>query len=331
MDLAKAMTKPPVNPIDLAAATWAAKADGTSVPPEDQAAFDAWLAEDPRHLGAFLKVQASLAKVERLGAVALQTLESDAEPWFSFAGFQPRRMMMAGALAASCLAVIVFGIFQASVYNAVFDTAVGRIRVVSLPDGSKLTLNTDSKVAVRYSLLARDITLDRGEALFDVAKNKWRPFVVQADGMRARAVGTSFVVSHISDRPKRVTVREGVVEVGDERTSSMVAVRGGERAVEAADGHFTLERLARSQVAKELAWLSGHILFRNQTLASAVKEFERYSAIRIVIADTSIARRTVTGTYLANDPTGFAQAVALLMDLRVEKKGNTLQLTQKGR
>lgn len=321
------MTKPPVNTIALTAAAWVAKADGWSLPPEDQAAFDAWLAEDPRHLGAFLKLQATLARVERLGAAARRD-ELLGKPRFRIASLWPTRFVLAGALAACSLAAVVFGLSQAFVYDAVFATAVGQTRVVSLPDGSQLTLNTDTKLAVHCSPLARNINLDRGEALFDVAKNRWRPFVVQAGGTHVRAVGTSFVVSYLADRPRAVTVREGVVEVGDARTS--VVVHGGQRVVETTGGQFALETLTSGQVAKELAWLSGHIRFRNQPLALAVKEFERYSAVRIVIVDPSIAKRTVTGTYVANDPSGFAEGVAEMMDLRVEKSGNTLQLRPRG-
>lgn len=324
------MTKPPINTIERAAAVWVAKADGCSLPPEDQAAFDAWLAEDSRHLGAFLKLQATLARVERLGAAARRA-EPVRKPWFSFTSLWPKQFVLAGAMAVCGLAAIVFGLSQVYVYDAVFVTAVGQTRVVLLPDGSQLTLNTDTKLVVHCSLLTRDINLDRGEALFDVAKNRWRPFVVEAASTQARAVGTSFVVSYLAHRPLAVTVREGVVEVGDARTSAVVAVQRGQRVVETTGGHFALETLTSSQVAKELAWLSGHIRFRNQPLASAVKEFERYSAIHIVIADPSVAKRTVTGTYVATDPSGFAEGVAKMMDLRVEKNGNSLQLRQKGR
>ena len=80
-----------------------------------------------------------------------------------------------------------------------------------------MVLNTDSQVAVHYSLFARDITLNRGEVLFDVAKNKRRQFVVKTANIQIRAVGTSFAVSSLVGRPFKVTVREGVVQISSPR------------------------------------------------------------------------------------------------------------------
>lgn len=321
----------PINEIESVAAKWAAKTDGGSLSAEQQLELEAWLDADPRHLGAYLKVLAALAKVGRLGAAAQRLNETQAPRLVVIDALvrNRKRFFLGAALAASFAAIAVFGsAWNAAQYQTEFVTAIGQTKLASLPDGSSIVLNTDSHVAVHYSLFARDITLDRGEALFDVAKNKHRPFVVKAADIETRAVGTSFAVSNLANRPLKVTVREGVVEISSPRMSNAISVTAGQRAVAQADGEVVLEQ---GQVTHDLDWLEGRIFFRHQTLASAAKEFERYSKMRIVFDDPAVAGKTITGTYVATDPAGFAKAVAMFLDLQVETTGNALHLSQKKR
>lgn len=327
------MTTAPSNQIDQKAAEWAAKMDAGAVSAEQQAAFEAWLAEDLRHMGAYLRVQAALAQVERLGAAAQRRNSRRAGAWIPLQHlFQNRRPLVLGGAIAAIFAAVVFGAaWKASSYDTIFETNVGQTKLVTLPDGSSTVLNTDTKVAVHYTLFARDIALYRGEALFDVAKNKLRRFVVKSANIRVRAVGTSFTVSNLTSRPFEVMVREGVIELTSPRAPSPIAVHAGERAIGLTNGRFALEAVEAGQVARELAWLEGRIFFRRQTLASAAKEFERYSKLRIIIDDPIVAAKTVTGTYTTTDPVGFANAVSVFLDLKVERDGNTLHLSQKER
>ncbi len=311
---------PQINEIYRKAAEWSAAADNEGFSAQQQASLDAWLDEDPRHLGAYLAVRAALARVERLGG-SLQGANATRGRRASspaMAGRSRRKFVLVGAIAAS-FAVIVFSgaIWRASSYEAAYATAVGETKVIALPDGSSITMNTDTAAAVRYTMLGRNITLKRGEALFDVAKNKMRPFVVTAGKAQVRAVGTSFAVTCLSYRPLQVTVREGVVEVKASRFSNAVAVPAGARAVGQVDGQFAVVTLPTGQVARDLAWRDGYIFFRRQTLADAAKEFERYSKLRIVIDDPVLAGKTVTGRYVSTDPIGFAKAVAIFWDLNV--------------
>ncbi len=314
----------PVNEIERAAAEWAAKVDGGEMPADLRPAFDAWLAADPRHLGGYLKVEAALARVTRLGAEAQSRL--DADTVVPLRAVNRRRWIMVGAIAA-CLTLVVAGgtVWKANSFAAAYETGIGEMRTVGLPDGSSITLNTGTRAEVHYSLWARDVTLDKGEALFDVAKNKARPFTVAAGDFSVRAVGTSFAVTRIEQRPLTVTVREGTVAISGSRVAGTTMVSAGSQAVASAGG----VEVQPAQLSHDLAWLEGRVFFRRQTLAAAAHEFERYSSLRIVIADPAIASRTITGTYQANDPAGFAKVVAVLMDLRLETAGNKLYLRQK--
>jgi len=325
-------TMPQINKIYRKAAEWLARVDGGGLSAEQQAALDVWLGEDPRHLGAYLAVRAALARIERLGGAAhsLRAEPEGPEALSVTAGSVRRRIVLVGAMAASLAVVVLSGaLWRANSYEAVYATAVGETKVVALPDGSTIVMNTGTSAIVRYDILGRNIALKRGEALFDVAKNKLRPFVVTAGSARVRAVGTSFVVTCLDDRPLWVTVREGVVEVKASRFSRAVAVPAGTRAVGRADGQFSVASLPAGQIVRDLAWRDGYIFFRRQTLADAAREFARYSKLRIVIDDPVLASKTVTGRYVSTDPVGFAKAVAMFWDLNVAMSQDGVHLTQK--
>ncbi len=313
-----------VNDIDRQAAEWAEKADGGVFSPEDAAALNAWLAADKRHMGAYVRVAAVHARVERLDASILRSED------INRAKQLPRRSVLAGTVAASLVAVAIAGNFAWNrLHENIYSTAFGEMKVVVLSDGSTVTLNTETKAVVHYTDARRTITLARGEAIFDVAKNKVRQFVVNAGDVHVRAVGTSFAVRSTPDRPLEVLVREGTVRI-EQPNAAAVLLSAPSRAMIRPNSPILGETLTPLNVAKRLAWKSGHIYFQNASLASAAREFARYSRMAIVISDPAVAGLTVTGNYASDDPVGFAKAVAVSLDLTVSVENNEVRLTRAG-
>lgn len=322
---------PQTNEIYRRAAEWSAQADAEGFSAAQQAALDAWLGEDLRHLGAYLAVRAALARVNRLGGAA-QTANREPEANVSVLA-QPvparRRWVLVGSIAASLVAVVLCGAaWWATSFEAVYATALGETKVIALPDGSQLTMNTATSASVHYTIIARNITLNRGEALFDVAKHKIRPFVVKADKVQVRAVGTSFELASLRDQPLQVMVREGVVKVKASAHADAIVVSAGARAVVGADGKMIIEPVSVGQIAMNLAWRDGYIVFRRQSLGDAAREFGRYNKLRIIVDDPVLARKAVTGRYLATDPLGFAKAVAIFWNLKVTVSQDSVRLTR---
>jgi len=212
------------------------------------------------------------------------------------------------------------------------------MKVVPLADGSVVNLNTDSRIRVQYTAVRRSIHLDRGEALFDVAKDAARPFVVSAGDMQVRAVGTSFSVLRLADTPVQITVREGVVEVDRDHSGARevapVRLTANMRAEAplgsglASPAPIRAVAVAPVEIERAVAWREGRIAFEGETLAEAVKDFQRYSDTRIVIDDPSIAKEEVTGLFQANDPVGFAQAVATGFGWHAEVGENQVRLSR---
>lgn len=298
--------------IDAAAAAWAARADRGPLSDADQAELETWAAQDPRRAGAYARALAVSAHLDRAQGLG-ESFSSARHPVARQA--QRRRWLISGGAlaAASVLGVVGYG---AVALKGRVVTRKGDIRRAPLQDGSAVTLNTDTAIRTTFNDTIRRVELLHGEALFDVAKDRARPFVVVAGPVRVRAVGTSFTVRTLADGQVAVVVREGVVEVwraGDASaplrltaaTATTVPRAGGLRAqpVEIA----TLERAT--------AWRQGQIDLDGLTLGQAAAEFARYSDRRIVVDDPAVARLKMTGLFSASDPEGFARAAALSLGL----------------
>jgi transmembrane sensor len=303
------------------AAYWAAHVDAGELPAEDQAVFEEWLAADIRHYGAYAQAAALLTPIKKPSPMRI------VEP----VRLPRRHFIFGGGIAATLLAVV--GVKNYSKWFLGEDryrTQIGEMKVVPLSDGSVVTLNTNSEIAVRYSRSQRLIELIHGEALFDVAKNKKRPFIVQTGSALVRAVGTSFSVKVLPDQPVQVLVREGIVEVKRPGVpvAPVVLVAMNNRAIAPQDAPITARQVETAEVGRELAWRVGRLAFHGETLAQAAAAFSRYSDARIQIDDPEVANQRVTGLFVSTDPVGFANAVAVSFDLHTEISDSQIRITR---
>jgi transmembrane sensor len=239
-----------------------------------------------------------------------------------------RRLILTGSVAAGVAGA---GIFCAGLWTRgneqILSTGKGEVREILLADGSVVKLNTNSRVEVQYTEELRKVHLLEGEALFDVAKNKARPFIVQAKDTLIRAVGTSFTVSILPQRPVRVLVKEGVVELkrANAGASASVRVNANNQAIAPHDAPITATPIAQVKLARNLAWEYGRIAFDDQTLQDAANEYARYSDIQVVV-DPAVANMTITGSFASNDPVGFARTAASILNLQVEVNGREVKI-----
>ena len=278
--------------MEAAAALLARVQSGSAAPAE----VEAWLDADPAHAVAFARVEAAWERAERLKAMP----HAAEEPVF-----QVTRRMAAG------LAVGVLGLGAAGGWlmtrNPVEITARGERRTVSLPDGSRVELNTDSRIAVAYSDTRRDIVLTRGEALFEVAKDPARPFVVQAGEAQVRAVGTAFNI-RMREKVVELTVTEGVVAVDERAAAAPRQVSEGKGAV-IATGAVAEVNLDPEVLRRRLLWRDGVVEFEGDTLEQAATEFNRYNDRRLVVADPQVASIRVGGRFGTHEVDRFLVAL----------------------
>ena len=316
--------------IDERAAEWAARIDRGAMSADEEAALEAWLAEDTRHVGAYAKARAVFLRTEKARALGVAFFQTATAAPVAPEVSRRRAMWFAGAAAAALACVAVTTTMMLSSARDHFSTRLGETRVVPLEDGSVITLNTASSVVVSFSRGQRRIELVEGEALFDVAKDPARPFLVAAGDTEVMAVGTSFTVQHLQGKPTEVLVREGVVEVKrpDVPVAPVVRVAANNRATAPVDAAIETHAVPAQEVARELVWRVGRIAFEGETLQEAAAAFARYSDIRVVIADPRIADETITGLFVSNDPVGFAKAVALSLSLHAEVGGGEVRLSR---
>jgi transmembrane sensor len=301
------------------AAYWVAKVDAGPLTPDEEAKLDAWLSTDPRHLGAFAQGSALLVRIHLPVAV-------EAAP----AGTVRRRVLTTGIAAGLAIAAGTALYLQRARAGDRYKTEKGEVRAIPLSDGSVVFLNTSSEIRVHYSAAERFIELLSGEALFDVAKNKKRPFIVRSGATQVRAVGTSFNVKALPNQPVQVLVSEGIVEVKRPGVpvAPIVMVAKNSRATAPQDAPIVAKPVETDEIGRELAWRVGRIAFHGETLQEAADEFARYSDVRIEIDDPSVASERVTGLFVSIDPIGFANAVAVSFDLKAEISDRKVRLTR---
>jgi len=339
--------------IDRVAAEWAAKVAGGSLTPDEQANFAQWHAADVRHRGAYVRAELVLLRLDRLRAIGADVLRAQSAECSQFSEEPPvgelcsslpenppnvssprtwtrRRIVLGGSAAASLAAAGIAGVmFRKGHPQEAFATDIGETRVIQLPDGSVVTLNTNSKMSVRFTEAERKINLEQGEALFKVAKNRKRPFIVDAFDTEVRAVGTSFTVRLLPERPIQVLVQEGVVEVKRRDAPGAKPVRAvaETQTLVPLGAPIVVHAVPSPQIARNLAWRFGRIAFENERLADAAVEFGRYSNTRVVV-DPAIADRTITGLFASNDPVGFAKVAASILDLHVEVEPEEVRIVR---
>lgn len=224
-----------------------------------------------------------------------------------------RRALMGGSIAASIAAV---GATAAWRYVSDVDlhhTRLGERRTITLSDGSRIHLNTASAVEVAMRKHSRRIRLVKGEALFEVAHDADRPFLVDAGAARLRAIGTAFNV-RIRDTVVELTVTEGVVAVAenehavDVHRASVSKIAAGGGAV-IGSGAMAPTALDPAILRQRTAWQDGVIELDGETLAQAVAEFNRYRGPPIIIGDPRLANLRVGGRFEVDEAEKFLTAV----------------------
>lgn len=328
------MSRATAEEVDLAAADWAARVD-RGLSPDEERALDAWLAGDLRHVGAYGRMRAIAVHADRARALAPNFDPERFRPVVRSSAVSRRGVLLAGggAIAAGVAGAAVVGLGLAD-RGQRYSTRLGEVRVTPLADGSVMTLNTASRVVVSLSETRRSVRLLEGEALFDVAKDAARPFVVDAGETRVRALGTSFTVRRLGGAPVQVLVREGSVEVSRRaQTAALrpVTVAANTRAIASSSstGSVAAVPVEPALIRRELAWREGRIAFEGETIGQAAAQFARYSETRIAIDDPSIAAEQITGLFQANDPVGFAQAIASSFGLRAEIAAGEVRLSRR--
>lgn len=284
---------------------------------DDYAAFLAWLEADEQN-------EADYAKTEQVSALMR---EAAATPAFAANENRPDARFRFAAIAAAVLVLIALPalLLTFRLNGTTYFTAVGEQREIALEDGSRLRMNTATRLQVKFDDHQRLIALETGEAYFDVEPDPaGRAFVVDAGEAHIRAVGTEFNILN-SVAGVTVDVLEGVVEV-DSRNGEV-----GTPAQLSEGGQITVERggdvsdVRPADARRINAWKDGRLEFAAAPLAEAIAEFNRYSDVKLALADASIGELTISGSFTIGHSRQFAHGLEDAFPVRVsESRGRIL-------
>lgn len=357
-----------------AASRWFVEFNEAEVAVSQREAFIEWLRASPEHVQAYVQISAHWEEGRTLGRRESLTVEQlialgqddanallldreygsmfspNSEKQSASVSVSQARPYKFFAMAASILVLI--GASWLYERRNLYETGTGEQRSIKLEDGSTIDLNSRSRVRVSFNQGARDIELLEGQALFDVAKDKSRPFLVHSGKTHVRALGTRF------DMYRRtagtiVTVVEGRVAVTTESTKKLLsdlrpdsesaavttavapATHASTMAVELSAGEQAMvtqvaikKRLA-VDVGAATAWTQKQVVFRDAPLAEVVEEFNRYNTRQIVIADPDIKLIRISGAFSSTDPTSLLRALDAMGISSVQDSAEKIEILRK--
>jgi transmembrane sensor len=310
------------------ATAWFARLHADDVSAGEQEQFKNWYRESPQHAQAYDKMALLWEMLEAPGKRVHARLE--AEQSSAPAARPPLRGKQspyAGRfMATTALALIALLSYQLPAHyqnwRSDYYTAPGKQLTVALSDGSRLTLNTDTAIAVHLADKQRNIELLRGEAYFQVSPDKNRPFVVSNGTANARAVGTAFSVKKTAD-DMRVVVSEGTVEVSAGKADSTALVHINQQ-VDYQQGR--IGPVITSDLMETLAWQRGQLIFKRQPLSRVIQEVNRYRSGQIVILNPKLKERIVSGVFDTADPAAVVDGIKTTLKVSSVSLSNQLVL-----
>jgi transmembrane sensor len=327
-------------------------------------AFHAWLQQSPAHMGAYLEATAVWNQTAmpvprpKYSIDALVAAAAEDRDNVSFLGRISKtggqgtrtRRGVFGAV-ATLVALIATG-YGVLVWRAsdTYSTAIGEQRSVVLKDGSIIELNSRSTVHVRYSERARRIELSEGQALFKVAHDTTRPFVVSAGSAAVRAVGTQFDVNRLHTETV-VTVLEGKVavqqpslpstlgstgelqlrdanrekSVASPTSDSALVVAAGEQLRVSVGG--AVERSRRPDIAAATAWTQRRLVFEATPLADVVEQFNRYNPRPLLIRSSELEAFQIDGVFSSTDPMPIIRFLRSRPGIEVTETGTAIEIS----
>jgi transmembrane sensor len=342
--------------IEATAATWLAKRESGSWSAFNQAELDTWLDDSIANRIAYIRLHAAWEHAGRLNALGAGVARGTIPARNSW-GFAPWSMARSTdappfidprsaspALPARHFPThwryIAASVVLAAVVGAVwhmrtdrsnsYSTRIGAVSTVPLPDGSRITLNTNSEIHVALSPKQRRIELDHGEAFFEVAHDATRPFIVEIADKRVVAVGTKFSIRR-EDKDIQVLVTEGRVRIeriaNDTKPPQTQLAAGSE--ARTSQTAVLVDQPSSADIDQWLSWRTGYVKFRDVALADAVADFNRYSTRKIVIDDPQVAALRVGGNFRSDNVDAFIALIQSSFPVHVEQQSDRIVLTKR--
>lgn len=335
------------------AADWWARLQGDDLARADREQFIDWLRESQLHVAEMLhliRVHGTLEQFQRWERISTEGTGGGAEIISIPSTLSPSRTRVGKpklgrlprirplAVAASLAVAVLSGVFFLSDWRGrVIETERGERREVVLEDGSSLQVDPKTRLRIQFDDEARRVVLETGRAVFRVAKNPKRPFLVLSNDTTVRAVGTAFGVDRHDRSLVVVTVAEGKVavshkskllagspegssaDVSKTETSSRGAIYLTQNQQLAVRGAVADSPVRIVDSNRELAWAEGRLIFKSDAVEKVVSEFNRYNRVQIRVTDGTLASRPVSGVFDAANPEAFVSFIEGTTSVQIER------------
>jgi transmembrane sensor len=307
--------------IQMKASRWVieqrASEDWTS---EDQAELEAWLDQSTANAVAYWRASHAWGRTYRIAALKRSTADNPSRDRGGKFGVN------ALSIAAAFCVFAVVGWAAAPFFSGPefvsYATPVGGHKILTLSNGSKIELNTDSVLRVSDGPRGGLAILDKGEAYFEIKHDPVHPFVINAGGRKITDVGTKFLVRS-NENHLEVALFEGRVLLDAPAGSgaSPSNLTTGDVAVATATSTSVVKR-SSGALANEVSWRQGVLVFHRTALVDAAAEFNRYNGRKLVIAGLDAAKLKIDGKFRTNGVTEFIEVAEDVLGLRIERRGS---------
>lgn len=356
------------------ASDWIVKHRSGSLDTREKHAFDLWLRRSPLHMHAYLEMSSiweSLSALDSGGIpcadvlIAQARADSSVVPFVlpgdvaeaantslrntgeaistagtkrkrrGHSGTQVRRRPVSAYALAACLFLVAALAGWFHIQPEVYSTGIGEQRSLTLEDGSTVVLNARSRITVKYARDSRNIDVLEGQALFRVAKNPERPFIVKSGDARMMAIGTSFdvrrgvsstVVTVVEGRVAVYSAQTSAPDVRPKSASDEVVVNTGEQVIVT---QVTMSAPRPANVATTLAWTQRHLVLATVPLPKVAEELNRYSKRPLVIQDPTLADFNVSGVFSTTDTSLLLQFLRTQPELVVEETKDEIRVRRR--
>lgn len=293
----------------------------------DQAELDLWLAQSARHEVAWLRVNSIADRGDQLAAlnaIALKRAQSRKRERSS-----TRWWLVSGLVAASLALLLPSAVSYVAEMmrppDRTYSTEVGGRTTLKFADGSVFDLNTNTTLRTRMTNAERIVWLEKGEVWFHVTHDASRPFTVIVDKSRITDLGTEFLVTKRVDGTE-IALVSGKAALTSEGAPAATLSPGDDATVTAAA--LLVTRKSTRALADALAWRRGMLVFHDTRLVDAVHEINRYTQVKLVISDPSIADLRFSGEIRNDNLNDFLETAQAMMNVRADRRGDSIWLSR---
>jgi transmembrane sensor len=307
------------------AADWVVRLGAPDAGEADWLAFEAWLTAAPGNRQAFDAVQALSMTIDANAEAIAAGLEMSDEPRARRSRFSGRPAMATAAVAAVVLTVLIAPMARNLLAPppVVYATLKGERRTIQLPDGTRVQLNTSSRIKVQFAGGRREVAMDDAEAAFDVTHDPSRPFVIRVGDQTVQVVGTQFDVSNRQGLVS-VTVRRGVVKVWSKTGGDVARLTPGWRLRHRSG--VAGAKIEQVTADDAFAWQDGRLICRDEPLVGVVGDLNRYFPRPIRLEGRQLAALRFTGVLTIDDEAQTLQRLSALLRLSATPSGDAIVL-----